>query len=101
MWRVGETWTRTLEPFGITVYCRPLIACKVTRLRHETGQNVHEVETGILEWVPGAPKMHVRYILRCGDNRRQDRAQLMIESKSMVTCRKCREAKKREEKRGG
>lgn len=93
-WLPRESWTREID-FGITVNCRRVRNCKVTALRHETGTNVHAVRDAILEWVPGAPKMQIRYILACGSNGRQARAQVM-KGDPYITCGRCREAIARE-----
>lgn len=92
VWTLGETWTREID-FGITVHCRRVRNCKVTALRHETGSNTHAVTDAILEWVPGAPRMNVRYILACGSHGRQDRAHLMSgkQTRRTITCLRCRE----------
>lgn len=85
-----ETWTRQLEPFGITIHCRNVLVNKVVAMQYGTGSYVHRVDRAILEWVPGAPKMHIRYVLVCGNMRDQERARPITNKSVKITCPKCR-----------
>lgn len=83
-------WTRTLEPFGITIHCRRVAVCKVKRMRYGTGLQTHAVAGAVLEWVEGAPKMFTRYLLVCTDIRDQVRTRVHVLPESCeVTCPKC------------
>lgn len=82
-----KKWTRP-GPFGLEINVRKLRDTRVTTLQFGTGR-VHAVDGGYLEWITGAPKFQIRYILVCGAVRDQERASVCIEPRK-VTCPKCR-----------
>lgn len=82
-----DEWTRK-GPFGLTIHGREA-RTKVNGLRFETGTMVHAVDGALVEWVTGAPRLEVRYVLRCGSVLDQTRVELYWGKKTRVTCKRC------------